>query len=154
MNADEARNLLVDYLGGELDRAQTERFEAYLVSDPALAAEVEGLRRTLAAMRSLDEPAGARSAQHAVPATRRRGLPVLLRYAALIVFAFGGGYLTHEVTSGAGDGAQPAMVRPGRDGAGAASEWETRMAVAYVDQPGRSGLARSLIALARATSRP
>ena len=152
MNPDEARDLLVDYLGGEMDRSQRERFEEHLTNDPALAAEVEGLRRALAAMRSLDDPAAGPAVREAAPRPRHGWTSALMRYAAIIVLAFGAGYLANSATTGPNEGGLPGIVRPVQNEA--PRDWETRVAIAYAQQPGRSGLARSLVALACATREP
>ena len=160
MNSDEARDLLADYLGGELSESQRRQFEAYLAGDPGLAAKVEGLRRALAAMRSLDEPAAAakgHDTRASAPADnhaawRHKWTSALMRYAAIIVLAFGAGYLTNNVTTGPNESGLPAIVRPVQNEA--PRDWETRVAVAYAKQPGRSGLARSLVALTHATREP
>ena len=75
-----------------------------------------------------------------------------MRYAAIIVLAFGAGYLTNNVTTGPNEGGLPGIERPVQNEP--PRDWETRVAVAYAKQPGRSGLARSLVAMTRATREP
>ncbi len=150
MTHDEARDMLADYLGGELDDARRRRFENYLAGDPELAAEVESLRGALAALRALDAPYAAEKQA----GSSRSPIPILLRYAAVIIFAFGAGYLARNVTSGPSDSAPPGIVQPTPKARDAAKVWGTRVVTAYARQPGRSGLARALIALSRATREP
>jgi len=170
MTHDQAQEMLADYLGGELDESQKQQFEAYLTGDPALAAEVDSLRRTLAAMRAIDEPVTAPVPWDGTPPARtddprasgaddrtvwKHGrMAVLLRYAAIIVFAFGAGFLANAGARGPGVTTPSSVVEPAPKNQDRARQWETRIAVAYAKQPGRSGLARSLVALARAAREP
>lgn len=144
MNSDEARDLLADYLGDELDDTRKRRFEAHLTDDPELAAEVDAMRRTMSALRSLDMP----MTPTVAPTASRSPISTLLRYAAIVVFAFGAGYLTHNVTTGPVNDSAPTIVRPGSKTP--PDDWETRVAMAYAKAHGHSSLARSLVALAHA----
>ncbi len=152
MNRDQAKDLLADYLGGELDDVRRREFEAHLAGDPDLAAEVDGLRRALAAMRALDASAATPTLTNTSPRTKLPRALTLLRYAAIIVFAFGAGYLTRHLAKGHLDQVRSGVVQPRAQEP--AENWETRVAVAYARQAGRSGLARSLVALAQATREP
>ena len=154
MTHDEARDMLADYLGGELDDAPRQRFENYLAGDAELAAEVESLRGALAAMRALDMPGAAPAMPEKRADFSRSAARTVLRYAAVIIFAFGAGYVTRNAASGPPDGIPSAIVQPGPKARDAAKSWETRVAIAYARQPGRSGLARALIALSHATREP
>ena len=144
MNADHLKDMLADYLGGELGPADRQRFEQYLAGDPEFAAEVASLRKTLSAMRSLEVPAGSVAGR----AGSSRAWAAL-RYAAAILLAFSAGYLVHDLAGPGGRTTAPAVVEieqaPRRPG------WETRFASAYAENAGKSGLARSLVALAQAT---
>ena len=165
MEHDRAQDMLADYLGGELDEAQARQFEAHLTENPALAAEVDSLRGTLAAMRALDEPAATPAPRDAAPLVKTDEPPALprvdnrapwrrmsgvLRYAAVVVFAFGAGYLANAVNRGPDTSTPARVVEPAPEAPDGAGLWEARVRVAYAEQHGRSGLARSLIALSRA----
>ena len=150
MNRDQAREWLADYLGDELDDAQRHEFEAYLAGDAELTAEVEDLRRALATLRTLDEPAAGETAPWR--SARSPRLLILLRYAAVIALAFGAGYLTSGRFGLPTSALTPTVVQP--PAGGATDAWEKRVAVAYANESGRSGLARSLVALAHATRHP
>jgi len=149
MNPDEIKDLLADYLGDELSPSDRQRFEQYLTSDPDFAAEVEALRRTLSAMRSLEVP-GQWSAPGVTAA--RTGVArgaILLRYAAVILLAFTGGFLVRGQSGTGSEPAPPSVVEPERPAR--QHDWQTRFASAYAENAGKSGLARSLVALAAAT---
>ena len=145
MNSSEARELLADYLGDELSPDQRRGFEAQLAHDPELAAEVENLGGALAALGSLELPAP-------VEPVVRMPAHAFLRYAAVVLLAFGAGYWANAAVSGSGATPRSGEVRVVERSA--ARDFEMRMAAAYSSQPGRSGLARSLVALARASKRP
>jgi anti-sigma factor RsiW len=164
MNEVERDELLAGYLGGELTAEDRARFESMMADDPALAADVAGLRRTIQAMRSLDAPGSGRapgSADGAAPTSVMRPLRMwwgaVVRYAAVIGLAFAAGYF---MRGGAGPEAQtgiPAarpderadsdIALPVRPEAG---EWLQRAAEVYVNHPGGSSFARSLVAIAEA----
>ncbi|MCP4594685.1 MAG: hypothetical protein GY842_28465 [bacterium] len=151
MNAEEARDLLAEYLGDELDSVQQHLFEDCLAKDADLAAEVDGLRRALAAMNSLDAPGGV-TARREAHQPLRHWSAAMMRYAAVILFAFSAGYLTRNTAD-----PNELASKPGIHQSTGSPEWgalETRVAAAYTQNPGRSGLARSLLALAQAAQRP
>lgn len=149
MNPDEVKDLLADYLGDELSPGDRQRFEQYLTSDPDFAAEVETLRRTLSAMRSLEVP-GQWSAP-GIPAARTRAFraATLLRYAAVILLAFTGGFLVRGQSDIESEPAPPSVVEPERRPR--QHDLQRRFASAYTRNADKSGLARSLVALAQAT---
>ena len=151
MNADEMRDKLADYLGDELQPEERRRFEEYAATDPSFAAEVESLRETLRAMRSLDESAGEASSgtTHGSARMAWARAPALLRYAAIILLAFSAGYLVPDRSETPRDVSTATDVQPKR--ATDQTEWQMRLAMAYSNSSSRSGLARSLVALARAT---
>ena len=102
--------------------------------------------------RPLEEPATAVVRETPRVKVRRAVLPMLLRYAAVVAFAFAAGYLTHGLS---GPPTRPGSYRIFQsDPTDSADNWETRVALAYTKQPDRSGLARSLVALARAMREP
>ena len=155
MNHDEIDQLLADELGGELDPSRRERLDGLLANDPDLALEVSGLRRALAAMRSLDAPgdlgpASGRRSRAEPDAARRQRRFAVMRYAAVIVLSFLVGFGTRGPRPSGSPGASSPPVevtgerRPG-------SDWERRFAAAYQDHPSHSSLARSLIAVAHLT---
>ncbi len=159
MNRDEIDQLLADELGGELDPSRRERLDGLLANDPDLALEVSGLRRALAAMRSLDAPgdlgpaSGRRSGAEPDAARRRRRFAVM-RYAAVIVLSFLVGFGTRGPRPGGNDadptrGASPSSGATG--GRRPSTDLELRFADAYQDHPSHSSLARSLIAVAHLT---
>jgi anti-sigma factor RsiW len=127
-------DLLADYLGGEMDRSARAAFESRLADDPALAGDVGGLRRTLAALRSLDE-GEAEPARVSPPSGRR---DAVWRYAAVIALAFLGGWGVRAMLN-------PAAT-PEVNG-----QWQERMLAAWNERPEASTLSRSLVALGRAT---
>lgn len=55
MDRERARELLSEYLDGELEPADREALEARLAEDPVLRADLEALRRTLSALGALPE---------------------------------------------------------------------------------------------------
>jgi len=170
MNEAERDELLAGYLGGELTSQDGARFESMLADDPELAADVAGLRRTIEAMRSLDAPGSVRAAgsgrasgsgRGTMPAPVMRPLRMwwgaVVRYAAVIGLAFAAGYF---MRGGAGPEAQTGIpaARPA-EGADSdialpappeAGEWLQRAAEVYVNRPGGSSFARSLVAIAKA----
>lgn len=115
---------LSDYLLGELDGAERERFEAELARDPALAAEAERLRPVVTRLESLDpamwdppaapalSPLPAREdAPQPRPARRRRALvlrPLVAGGLAVVLLALGVG--AGLLLGGDDDGAAPGRV--------------------------------------------
>ena len=140
MTHDELKPMLADYLGDELSSEQRQQFEAALVSDPEFAVEVDGLKQTLQTIRSLDEPIDVVAAQD--DAIRPAIMPGLIRYAAILVFAFIGGYLVRGSQF-----VQPQIVQ--QDNLSSVSDWQLEFAKQYIEHPSDSSLARSLVALAR-----
>ena len=142
MTRDELKAMLADYLGDELNAEQRQQFEAALDTDAEFAAEVDGLRQTLQTIRSLDEPVVAIVKQD--KAARPAIMPSLLRYAAVLVFAFVGGYLARGPQT-----VQPQLVQ--QNNTSNVSDWQLEFAKQYIDHPSDSSLARSLVALARSS---
>ena len=142
MTRDELKAMLADYLGDELSAEQRLQFEVALDTDPEFAEEVDGLKQTLLTIRSLDEPVATNADQDDV--ARRVVKPSLLRYAAILVFAFIGGYLARGPQY-----AQPQVVH--QENLSSESDWQLKFANQYVQQSSDSSLARSLVALARST---
>lgn len=149
MKPDKIQNLLADYLGDELDPARKAEFERALDNDPDLAAEVDSLRKTIRAMRSLDVPSvvpPALSPAHPPGAAPR--MLGIMRYAASILIAFTLGALVRDVAM-APDSAPPSrVITIDEPGPGAV---ERKLAAAYNHNAAKSGLARSLLAVAHAT---
>lgn len=144
MKPDEIQNVLADYLGDELDPARKAEFERALDNDPDLAAEVDSLRKTVQAMRSLDVPSvvlPALSPAHPPAAAPPRMLGIM-RYAASILIAFTLGAFVRDLSVAPQRIPQPP---PGP------SAIHTRLAAAYNHNAAKSGLARSLLAVAHAT---
>ena len=150
---DDLRSKLADYLGDELDPRKRAEFEREMQDDPVLATEVASLQSALLDLRSLDdEEETARAAQSPVQTvtTMRRGA-YALRYAAMIGLAFFIGYVMRGME------AQPTPIPIENSEAGtqvegqldAQEDFPTRFARNYLDQPGRSGFSRSLIAYSR-----
>lgn len=142
MTRDELKAMLADYLGDELSAEQRQQFEAALVSDSEFAAEVDGLKQTLQTIRSLDKPVVA-MVKHD-KAARPAIMPSLLRYAAVLVFAFVGGYLARGPQT-----VQPQLVQ--QNNTSNVSDWQLKFAKRYSEHPSDSSLARSLVALARSS---
>lgn len=168
MIRDERNDLLAGYLGDELPPADRQRFEDFMAADPAFAEEVAALRHTLVTLRSLDEPVGAVSDRDAAsrrvypgadeggigsrtPGNRRRAhsrIASPLRYAAAILLAFAAGYAAKSFSPAA---APPALTEPRPNQPKPSPDFERRFAEAYGRSSADSELARSLIALSRAT---
>ena len=150
MNRDELKAMLADYLGDELDAQRKSEFEAALADDPEFKAEVRGLQETLQALRSLDEPTEASTVVG--QAGHPSKVPGLWRYAAVVTFAFVGGYFAR------GPAVQLPTTPPGittqRPVSDPSDEWRLRLAKRYAEHPSDSSLARSFVALARSTSKP
>ena len=142
MTRDELKAMLADYLGDELSSEQRQQFEVALVDDPEFAEEVDGLKQTLQTIRSLDEPIAVVAAQD--DAIRPAIMPGLIRYAAILVFAFIGGYLVRGSQF-----VQPQIVQ--QDNLSSVSDWQLEFAKQYLEHPSDSSLARSLVALARSS---
>ena len=159
MNREEMQALLADYLGDELEPAQRERLEANLATDPEFAAEVAGLRESLALMRSLDRADAASAGRR--PCRRVWWQTAVVRYAAAVLIGFGTGYLIRDLARSQDKGAgvpRAALDRPIAPLEEVPPEprtdrpsWQVEFAHAYASQPSRSSLARSLAALAHVT---
>jgi anti-sigma factor RsiW len=178
MNDIDRDELLAGYLGDELNEADRARFEAMMADDADLAAEAAALRRTIEAMRALDAAApgmgDAPLLGHAPgigPAPPKAGVTpatplarplrvwggAVIRYAAVIGLAFAAGYVMR------GGETPPALTgsstaRPIDDAGGeaplpaerAAGQWLRRAGEVYLNRPGGSSFARSLVAIAEA----
>lgn len=149
MNREELRRWMADYLGGEMSKAERERFEHGMERHPDILADVRELSAALDAMRSLaidPEPAGRPViASSTVGQIRGR----VLRYAAMIALAFFLGYIVRglEAPRPASTPSAPLDVRPVD-----VSPLEARYAVQYLSDESRIGLGRSLIAYSRAVN--
>ncbi len=152
-STDDLRSMLADYLGGELDPRKRAEFEREMQDDPELATEVASLQGALHDLRSLDDgvkTARAGQGHEQVATTTIRGASAL-RYAAMIGLAFVVGYVLRGME------AQPTPVPVGNSDVGTSidgqpysqDDFGTRLARNYLDQPGRSGFGRSLIAYSR-----
>ena len=150
---DDLRSMLADYLGGELDSRKKAEFEQAMRNDPELATEVASLQSALLALKSLDDWEAAARVVHGheqAVTTSSRGASAL-RYAAMIGLAFVVGYVLRGME------AQPTPPPIERSEAGnqvdgqldSREDFPARLARNYLDQPGRSGFGRSLIAYAR-----
>ena len=147
MNRDELKGMLADYLGDELDAERKGEFEAALADDPEFNAEVKGLQETLQTLRTLDEPKATPTV--APRADRLLKVPGLWRYAAVVAFAFVGGYFARgPAIQIATPTPEIAIQQPAND---PSDEWRLRLAKRYVEHPSESSLARSLVALARSS---
>lgn len=151
MNRDELKAMLADYLGDELDAERKNEFEAALADDPEFNAEVKGLQDTLQTLRTLDGPTEMSTV--APRADRLLKVPGLWRYAAVVAFAFVGGYLARgpAVQIATSPAKTITQESTGNSFSDPTSEWRLRLAKRYVDHPSDSSLARSLVALARSS---
>ncbi len=149
MNRDEIDAMLADALGGELDPSQRERFDQLLADDPRLAEEFRDLQRAVAAIRSLDDPAGI-GERASAPSRRALAVPwrAGMRYAAVIGVAFVAGFAVRALMPA---GSKVPPVTP--PAAESPAAWEQRFADVYLLHPSESSLARSLVAVAHLTSR-
>ncbi len=147
MTRDELKAMLADYLGDELSVEQRQQFEAALVNDTEFAEEVDGLKQTLQTIRLLDEPVATKATQD--DAIRPAIMPGLLRYAAILVFAFIGGYLARgSQTEQLQVNLPDSVNQPANN---SLSDWQLKFAKQYIEHPSDSSLARSLVALARSS---
>lgn len=147
MTRDELKAMLADYLGDELSIDQRQQFEVALDDDPEFATEVNGLKQTLRMIQSLDEPVA--SIEKQVDFARTAIIPGLLRYAAVLVFAFIGGYLARGPQS-----VQPQLEFKDTSmqaSSSSPSDWQLKFAKRYLEHTSDSSLARSLVALARSS---
>ena len=152
---DDRRSMLADYLGVELDSRMRAEFEQAMHNDPELAAEVASLQSALHDLRSLDE--GEHSSRvtrdHEQNVTNSRPWGHTLRYAAMIGLALVVGYVLRGMEAqppmdgGTGDSPQVEVQTDSQE------DFGTRLARNYLDQPGRSGFGRSLIAYVRTAQR-
>ncbi len=146
MTRDELKAMLADYLGNELDGDRKGEFEAALARNPEFGAEVRGLQETLETLRKLDAPTPMPTATS--EGDRSLAVPRLLGYAAVLAFAFVGGYLAR---GSAAELPQPPLAGTSQEAVGASSNesteaWRLRLAKAYTEHPSDSSLARSLVA--------
>ena len=149
MNHDELKAMLAEYLGNELDVERRNEFEAALADHPEFSTEVDGLQKTLQTLRALDEPMPTSTV---VPRSDRPTKTAgVWRYAAVLAFAFVGGYLAR------GPAIQIATTPPELvtqlAAADPSAEWRLGLAKLYVEHPSESSLARSLVALSRSARR-
>jgi anti-sigma factor RsiW len=146
MTPEELNEQLADYLGGELDAERTAEFERSLNDNPDLAEEVQSLRRARDAFNGLKAPSVAPPASatpRAAHASTARTLGIM-RFAAAILIAFTLGVVARDVTVTPTTSDTPTVVR--RE-----SSVQQELGMAYARQSGKSGLARSLLAVAHAT---
>src|SRR5690606_30253474 len=174
MTRDEARELMIDLLGGELEAARRVDRDAYLTGEPELAEELASLERTREAMRSLTPgPAGAAARRDGRRTGRRGWAP--FRYAAVAALAFAAGLVVRDqdiawrvvraeeptevstpteslsiFLAESGPTAEaPGVARPW--GIGEGTSVRARIARAYAaEMDNRAGLARALVAVANA----
>lgn len=152
MNRDELKAMLADYLGDELDAERKSEFETALADDPEFDAEIKGLQGTLQTLRMMDEPTATPIV--APRADRLLKVPGLWRYAAVVAFAFVGGYLARgpAVELSTTPSGITTKERLGTSFSDPSNEWRLRLAKLYVEHPSDSSLARSLVALARSAN--
>ena len=151
------RSMLADYLGGELDPRKLADFEREMQNDPGFATEVASLQGALHDLRSLgdgEETARAAQGHEQAVTTTFRGASTL-RYAAMIGLAFVVGYVLRGMEAQQ----TPLPIESSEAGnqvddqLDSQEDFLTRLARHYLDQPGRSGFGRSLIAYARTAQR-
>lgn len=163
MNCERFETFLADALGDELAAVDRVAFEHHLAECDKCRSEYESLQQPLQAMRDLPGPEhvsvirqGDRLVIQSGRATSRSPVRWLnsgvMRYAAVIAFAFLAGYVFHAVTAETGHGSMdrvPTLAdhlsppSPNRYG------FEQRLADVYTRSPARSGLAKCLMAMAR-----
>ncbi len=98
MNCEKARDLLVDYLGGEIGRQEGRDFMQHLLACPACRQELASLRSTQSALvqgwpeEPIPQPLSFKLAQPSPPAARRfwgwGNLPAYLRWPAALTASF------------------------------------------------------------------
>ena len=153
MNCQDFESLLADAVGGELPAAQRPAFESHAASCHQCRGEFESLRRTLQDARSLT-PArhvfvhrvGDQLVLSEKPVASKRTEYIWwrapLRYAAAILIAFVAGYAAHaSLIHGA------ARVDSGGSPGDAAATLQVALADIHARDPGRSDLAKGMIAV-------
>jgi anti-sigma factor RsiW len=160
MTEERFRELLVDYLAGELDEQRAAEFRAELAASAErrrLASELQAAAAALEANVLSDDEAGQRTerleletplladGQHtAERAPRYRVLFAALRYAAVVALAFGAGFLVRGWQSGSPE-ATPTPPPP--------TEFNERYVASFAEAtqsfPQSSTFTRSLLMLAR-----
>lgn len=163
MNCERFEMLLADALGDELAATDRAAFENHLAECDKCRSEYESLQQPLRAMRDLPGPEHVtvvRKGDRLVIQSERTRSPFaarwlssgVMRYAAVIGFAFFAGYVFHAVTAeterasnerGSGfveHGSPPSLIRDG---------FEQRLVAVHMRGPARSGLAKCLMAMAR-----
>ena len=146
MTPEELNEQLADYLGGELDAERTAEFERTLNDNPDLAEGVQSLRRARDAFNGLKAPSvvpPVPAIPRAAHASAARTLGIM-RFAAAILIAFTLGVVARDVTVTPAITDRPIVVRGD-------SSVQQELGKAYARQSGKSGLARSLLAVAHAT---
>lgn len=158
MNCEQFENLLADELGGELDPARRVAFEQHKAHCAACRSEHASLLGTVGRLSSLPAAAGMRVERVGdqlilAPAllNARRGsfqvskLIGWLRIAAGVAFAFMAGYAAHGLRpSGA-----PTIVTPtaSSNSPTPVRTLQSAVALQYARNPGRSDLAKGLLAM-------
>ena len=164
MNDEKFRELLADYIAGELDQRQAAAFRAELEADPErrkLANELQAVAAALEANLLSEEEAEQRTASLQLEAAgvirapsagepaarygppRRLPLRSALRYAAVIALAFGAGFIVRGWQS-----ESPAMTSPPPPMA-INERYVASFAQATQSYPRSSTFTRSLLVLAR-----
>jgi anti-sigma factor RsiW len=159
MNPDELNEVLADHLGGELDADGRAAANRAIAADPDLAADVASLQRAVEDLRRLDfvtETDGADARSRPARSRRPVALRVRWRQAAIIVLAFVAGFALRAAMPPPAAPAAGVATDRAEPVAGEADEadWSLRTAAAYMRDPGRSSLTRSLIAVAQPDVRP
>lgn len=165
MNDQKSRELLADYIAGELDERQAAAFRAELEANPerrrlaqeleaaaaALGANVvsceEAERRTEALQlgdATLRAPSASEGAMRSIRPRHHR-LGAILRYAAVIVVAFGAGFFVRGWPSG---DRQP-VARPPTPSTPINERYVANFLEATQSFPGSSSFSRWLLTLAR-----
>jgi anti-sigma factor RsiW len=163
MNEERFQELLADYIAGELDQQQTAAFRAELESNPErrrLARELQAAAAALEANDLSDQEARQRTESLSLSEIAARGAdptpetarPVrrlaALRYAAVIVLAFGAGFLARGWKSDVGE--PPPPPTPATVTAPAINErYVAKYRQVMQAFPKSSSLSRSLLTLAR-----
>lgn len=156
MNCKEFELLLADELGGELADTDRAAFDEHLANCPACRREHESLAGAVGRLQSLPaapsvrvERLGERLMLTPTAAMRRSvstsWMSGLLRYAAVVAFAFLAGYFVHATKVPSATTLAPSSVvsttgSPGRD-------LQTAVAMQFSRNPGRSDLAKGLLAM-------
>lgn len=155
---------LADYLAGELGTDERAAFETLIAADPQRARLVQELRAVEATLRAglpaydaaereARAAASAADVDRTRPAVRRSVGLIAARYAAVIVLAFGAGFMARGWHNAGAAAAEPRVAAPGTPERAQVRSLEEQLGRNYIaianERPKASSLGRTLLAAAR-----